>query len=157
MLGNVCALAMGVIFAALALLLRKQRDGAPLEALLLGNILTAVVGLPFMFGPPPDVSGWLILLFLGIFQLGLPYVLYAKAIKHVTALEATLISVLEAVLNPLWVFLVIGETPGPWSLLGGAIVLVAVTLRSVVRITGGKPERYKASNLDLEEKETKTL
>ncbi len=156
MLGNILALVMGVIFAALALLLRKQKDGAPLEGLLLGNILTALVGLPFIFGSPPGVSGWLILLLLGIFQLALPYVLYAKAVKHVTALEAILISVLEAVLNPLWVFLVIGETPGPWSLLGGAIVLVAVTVRSVVRATGGRAEVI-AVNSGLEEKEIKTL
>jgi|SRR5690554_260894 len=148
MVGNVCALGSGVSFAALVLLLRKQKDEAPMEALLLGNIFTAVVGLPFMFGPAPGASGWVGLLLLGLFQLGLAYALYATAVKHVTALEAILIPVLEPVLNPVWVFLAMGETPGPWSLLGGSVVLVAVTVRSVVRITGGKPGRYKTPSLE---------
>ena len=56
-------------------------------------------------------------------QLGLPYVLYAIAIKHVTALEATLIPLLEPVLNPLWVMLALGEKPGPWAIVGAALVL----------------------------------
>jgi drug/metabolite transporter (DMT)-like permease len=60
---------------------------------------------------------------LGVFQLGLSYVLYSLAIRHVSALEAIMIPILEPILNPVWVLLLTGERPGPWAMLGGLIVL----------------------------------
>jgi drug/metabolite transporter (DMT)-like permease len=102
------------------------------ESVLLGNILTALIGLPFMFQGTPSSSSWIGLILLGVFQLGLSYALYTTAVKHITALEAVLIPVVEPILNPVWVFLVIGEAPGRWAFLGGAIVLAAVTGRYVV-------------------------
>src|SRR5690606_37311347 len=77
--------------------------------------------------------GWAALVFLGVFQLGLSFLLYSSAIKHVTALDAVLIQIIEPLLNPIWVLLVIGEVPGPWAILGGAVVLAAVTGRSLYR------------------------
>ena len=67
---------------------------------------------------------------LGVVQLGFSYWLYARAIRQVTALEAVIIPVIEPILNPVWVFLVNGERPTKWALLGGVIVLSAVTLRA---------------------------
>jgi circadian clock protein KaiC len=61
-------------------------------------------------------------------------ILLSYGVKHVTALQTLLIAVLEPILNPIWVFLVLGERPGPWALVGGAIILVAVTLRSVLSL-----------------------
>ena len=130
--GNVLSIGSGVCYASLIVLLRAQKDGSPMESVLLGNGLTALIGLPFMWQGSPGVSGWLGLLLMGVFQLGLSYVLYSTAIKHITALEGALIPVVEPILNPLWVFLVIGEAPGRFALLGGAIVLAAVTGRYVV-------------------------
>lgn len=138
MLGNVVAIASGVALAGLALFLRKQKDGSPMESILLGNALTALIGLPFMLKSSPGSAGWLGIVLLGVFQLGLPYVLYALAIKHVTAIEAVLIPVIEPILNPLWVFLVVGEAPGTLALAGGAVVLVAVTFRCVAAVV--RPE-----------------
>lgn len=129
--GNICAILSGFSFACLVLLLRKQRDESPLELVFWGNTLTALIGLPFMFTSMPDLSSWAGLFILGIFQLGIPYILYTKAIKHVTALEAILIPVLEPLLNPVWVFFVMGELPGPWAFVGGLIVLLSVTGRCV--------------------------
>jgi drug/metabolite transporter (DMT)-like permease len=93
--GNFCAMISGVAFAFTAVLLRKQKDGSPLESIILGNILTAVIGLPFMLQSMPSPSSWLGLIILGIFQLGISYILYALAIKHVTALEAILIPIIN--------------------------------------------------------------
>ena len=112
--------------------MRMQKDGSPLESILLGNFLTAVIGLPFLFGSVPNASGWIYLVILGVIQLGIPYLLYSKAIKHVTAMEAILISLIEPLLNPVWVFLLLGEAPGPMALLGGFIVLAAVTLKCII-------------------------
>ena len=131
--GNLIALASGVAFAAMTLLLRKQKDTSAEESIFLGNLLAGVVGLPFMFSAQtfPSVRGWIALALLGVVQLGVSYLLYARAIRHITALEAVLIPVIEPILNPIWVLLALGERPGPLSLLGGVIVLSAVTARMV--------------------------
>jgi len=130
--GNVCAISSGVTFACFVLFMRKQKNDSPLESVFLGNILTALIGFPFMFEAMPSASSWVGLMLSGVLQLGLSHVLYSAAIKHVTALEAILISVIEPILNPLWVLLIMGEAPGPWAFLGGFIVLVSVTIRYVV-------------------------
>jgi len=132
--GNILAAGSGVAFAAFAVFMRMQKEGSPLESVLLGNILTALIGIPFVFQAVPDAKGWLYLVVLGTVQLGLPYILYAKAIKHVTALEASLIPVIEPILNPVWVFLLLGETPGSWAFVGGLVVIIAVTGRCVISI-----------------------
>lgn len=132
--GNFLAAVSGLAFAAFAVFMRMQKEGSPLESVLLGNILTAVIGIPFLFQSMPDAKGWVYLAVLGVVQLGLPYILYSKAIKHVTALEASLIPVIEPILNPIWVFLLLGETPGKWAFVGGFIVLASVTGRCLISL-----------------------
>lgn len=131
MLGNVLALLAGVTMAMMTLLLRRQRHDAG-ETILLGNIFTALVGVPFLFFTPVQPVDIGILVVMGVFQLGLPFMLYAIAIRNLEALETVLIATLEPILNPIWVFLVVGERPGTLALLGGAIVVGAVTLRAVL-------------------------
>jgi len=128
-LGNILAILSGISFACLVIFMRKQKLGSPLESAFLGNIATALIGLPFMFQSVPRGSGWIGLILMGLFQLGLSYILYSIAIKHVPALEAVLIPILEPILNPVWVFLILGEIPGRWAFLGGFIVIVSITLR----------------------------
>ncbi len=130
--GNILAALSGISFATFVVFMRMQKDGSPIESVLLGNILSAIIGIPFIFGAVPDTKGWLCLALLGVVQLGLPYILYAKAIKHVTALEGSIIPVIEPLLNPVWVFLLLGEKPGKWALVGGIIVIAAVTLRCLI-------------------------
>ena len=131
--GNLFALASGACFAGTALLLRKERDSSPASALLLGNLLAAFIGLPFGLADLPSGKEVGTLVLLGVFQLGIPYILYSVAARRVTALELTLIPMLEPVLNPIWVALAKHEIPGPWSLAGGTLVLGAVALRGLVR------------------------
>jgi drug/metabolite transporter (DMT)-like permease len=131
--GNIIALGSGLAFATVALCLRKEKAGSPVASIILGNLLVALAGAPFILRAPSLGEGGLArLLLLGVVQLGLPYLLYAIAIKQVTALEATLIPLLEPVLNPLWVMLALGERPGPWSVVGALLVLGAVLLRGVI-------------------------
>jgi drug/metabolite transporter (DMT)-like permease len=142
--GDIVAVLSGVCFGSLALFMRKQRGGSPVESIILGNALAALAGLPFMFDALPDASSWGGLLLLGIVQLGVPYWLYSVAIHHITALEAILIPVIEPLLNPLWVLLLLGEAPGPLALVGGAVVLGAVTGRGALvarRQRAGPPVR----------------
>lgn len=137
--GNIVALGSGLAFASVAIFLRKEKAGSPVTSIILGNVIVALAGAPFMLRTPlGQGDGWQLLL-LGTLQLGLPYVLYAIAIKHVTALEATLIPLLEPVLNPLWVMLALGERPGPWAVVGAALVLGAVLARGALMISGKRP------------------
>ena len=132
--GSILAIASGLTFAFLNIFMRMQKDESPWESVFLGNLLTAVIGIPFLFLSWPNTSGWFYLFLLGTLQLGAPYILYAKAIKQATALEAVLILVLEPILNPIWVYFFLGETPGLWALVGGTIVVAAITLRSILSI-----------------------
>lgn len=134
--GNIIALFCGVSFAVSIVCLRSQKSASPLETVFWGNALTAVIGLPFMSSPPQDGKSWLGLLLLGVFQLGLSYILYTIAIKKVSALEGILIPVIEPIMNPVLVFLALGERPGIWSLAGGSIVVVSITIRCVLSLKG---------------------
>jgi len=131
MAGNGLAILSGMFFGALVLLMRKQKEAYPLGSVFLGNILTTLVCLPFMFGRMPDASSWIALALLGAIQLGLSYILYSYAIRMVAALEAIMIPVIEPILNPVWVLLVIGERPGPWAIMGGVVVILAVSVFSL--------------------------
>jgi drug/metabolite transporter (DMT)-like permease len=130
--GNICAILGGNAFAWVVLCLRKQKSDSLLETVLLGNLIAAVAGAPFMFRALPDVSGWIALVLAGTVQIGLAFVLYVRAIKNVSAVEAILIPVIEPVLNPLWVLLLIGEVPGLWATIGGAVVVLSLTVRGLV-------------------------
>jgi drug/metabolite transporter (DMT)-like permease len=134
--GNVNALISGISLACLMIFLRKQKDGSTAETMLLGNLLAAAIGLPFLLRESPTLADWGGVLFLGIFQLGIPFILMSVAIRTLTAVEAILIQTLEPVLNPIWVFLVVGELPTPLALFGGLIVLTAVTLRALLASRG---------------------
>jgi drug/metabolite transporter (DMT)-like permease len=128
MKGNVLAILSGVALGFNTMFMRREKDADPLENVFWGSILTILVSIPFMFDKAPSPKGWIGLILLGVFQIGVSYILYAKAIKNITALESTFISLVEPLLNPVWVFLTIGELPGMWSIMGGIIVLVSVTV-----------------------------
>ena len=130
--GNLYALLAGLAFAWFLLFMRKQKDTSTIETVFLGNIIAALLGLPFLRDAAPSAVDWSGMLVLGVFQIGLPFILIARAIKELTAVEAVLIQALEPILNPLWVVLFIGETPAPLALLGGVIVVGAVSLRSIL-------------------------
>jgi drug/metabolite transporter, DME family len=76
-----------------------------------------------------------------VVQLGVAYWLFIRGVRKVPAAEASLISMLEPVLNPVWVLIGTGERPGPWALLGGAVVIAAVVLRTVAPARGRDPQR----------------
>lgn len=145
--GNALAIISGVFFAGMAVAMRKQKDASASESIILGNLLAFVVGLPWIVRAPAlSATGWGALLVLGVVQLGISYWLYARAIKHVTALEAVLIPVIEPILNPVWVLLAMGERPTPLALTGGAIVLVAVTARAVSSIRAARATPFPAAS-----------
>jgi drug/metabolite transporter (DMT)-like permease len=128
MSGNLLAIGSGLFFASLVLLLRKQKDANPLQSIIMGNIFVFFIGLPFCHALQFSKGNIAGILALGIFQIAIPYLLYSIAIRHVRAFDAVLVMTLEPVLNPIWVWLVIAEVPGPWSIVGGLIVISAILL-----------------------------
>lgn len=137
-LGNIIGIASGISFAFFTIFMRMQKNESPLESVFLGNIMTTIIAIPFMFRTGPGLSGWIYLLILGVLQLGIPYILYAAAIKYVSAIDAVLIQVIEPLLNPIWVFLLLDEVPGYWALIGGFIVLMAITGRYLLPLLIGQ-------------------
>ncbi|MBN2324875.1 MAG: EamA family transporter [Spirochaetes bacterium] len=132
--GSILAALSGVSWAWVGLFLRKQRRGSPFESVLLGHIITGIIGIPFMCKHPPTSDVWPGMVLLGVFQMGLSYYIYARAIKRVRALDAMLVLTIEPVLNPMLVFLFIGEVPGRMALIGGGVVLFMITTRSIMQL-----------------------
>lgn len=128
MKGNILAVLSGVALGFNTIFMRREKDADPLENVFWGSILTVLISIPFVIQKAPSPKSWIGLILLGIFQIGLSYILYARAIKSITALESTFISLIEPLLNPVWVFLTIGELPGKLSILGGMVVLASVTV-----------------------------
>lgn len=126
--GNLLAILSGVTSAIMMVAFRAQKDGNPAESNLIAFLVTAGFGFPFILQETWTVNSWLILAFLGIFQIGFAFIFFTKGIKHIPALEANLIGTLEPVLNPIWVFLFYGERMGKFALIGGLVVLGGVVL-----------------------------
>ena len=133
--GNLLALGSGLCWALAVCGLRwlgaDERRGSPVAAVVSGNLTAFLGSLPFALpvGSRP-VADWAIIAYLGVFQIALAYIFVTNAIRLIPALEASVILLLEPVLNPLWAWVVQRETPGAWALLGGAIILGATTYRS---------------------------
>jgi drug/metabolite transporter (DMT)-like permease len=130
LLGNLLGILSGVSFAFMVIFMKLENEEDPLESMFWGNILTCLFALPFMFQGMPNGKSWLGMFLLGTLQIGLPYVFYSKAVKNVPAIDAVLIPMIEPILNPIWVFIFIGEVPGVWAILGGIIVLISILART---------------------------
>lgn len=130
--GNLVAVLSGVFFGGVVLLLRKEAGSDAIPSMVLGNLLAALIALPFAWGSLAlDGRGVLVVLFLGVVQMGIAYVLFVRGLRVVPAAEASLLGMLEPLFNPVWAFLGIGERPSGWALLGGAVVLLSVALRTL--------------------------
>ncbi|MEX2155671.1 MAG: DMT family transporter [Gemmatimonadales bacterium] len=134
-LGNVLASLCAVTWAFTVIGYRwlVARGGSIATAAASGNLTASVVALilaqPLVAGRPVD---WAVVVFLGVCQLGIPYVFMARAIPRLRAIEVALFLLIEPVLNPIWAWLVHGERPGPATLVGGALILGATAVRVVV-------------------------
>jgi drug/metabolite transporter (DMT)-like permease len=138
MLGNALALVSGIGFGALPVLLRRIELAesprvarvAPMISLVLGNALVVAVAAPFMLAGPGGARSLLILFSLGTLQIGAAYVLFAAGMRRVRALEGMLLSMIEPMLNPVWVVIGAGERPTRRALIGGAFILGSVVLHA---------------------------
>jgi drug/metabolite transporter (DMT)-like permease len=135
--GDIASVASGLTFAVYFVLMRKQKDGSPLESTLLAHIITSAVAFGIaLFAPAPVFTTKALgaIAALGLVQIGLASVLFAYGIKRVKAVEAILVAVLEPVFNPVWVFLAVGEKPSSNALAGGAIIVTAVVVSTILSV-----------------------
>ena len=135
--GNLLALMSGVSFAVTIAGLRWLSRGAAdsgLATVAIGNLIAFFWGLPFAL---PVLSStamdWAVILYLGAIQIGLAYACLTRGLRRVPALEASLLLMVEPVLNPVWAWLVHGERPTHWALLGGALIIGATTAQALVQ------------------------
>jgi drug/metabolite transporter (DMT)-like permease len=144
-IGDLVAIVSSFGFAGVPLLMRLEYTKRPNEhaaalgpavAMTLGNLIACAAAAPAMVravSSPIGAGGWGAVVFLGVFQIGVAYVLYAAAVNALPALRSTLLATIEPILNPLWVAIVRGEKPTKWAAIGGVVILVSVTLQAVVR------------------------
>jgi len=133
--GNILALISGFCWALTVCGLRwlgagNGSRGSAIAAVVSGNVTAFLVALPLAWPlGAHSAAGWMVVIYLGVFQIAVAYVLVTSGLRHILALEATLILLIEPVLNPVWAWLFQGERPGPWALLGGAVILGSTTLK----------------------------
>ena len=124
-LGDLVSALMGISFALVIVESRRHREVAMMPAMCLGLVLTGLGALPFAdFAPALRDVG--VLALFGVAQMGLALMLFTTGVRLIPAADAGLVTLLEVILAPLWVWLAFGEDPGPRALLGGIIVLSAV-------------------------------
>jgi drug/metabolite transporter (DMT)-like permease len=110
-----------------------------IPAVMLGGALSCLLALPFALPFEASARDIALLAFLGFFQLGLPCMLLVLASRSLLAPEIALLGLLEVVLGPLWAWLGAGEEPGRTTLLGGAIVLMALAGNELAAVRGAAP------------------
>ena len=131
MLGNVLGVLSGISFATFIVCTRMQKNAHPAGSIFLGNVIALVVCLPSMIVTPLTEDAIFGGMYLGLIYGGLSYIIYSACIRYVSALSAILIATIEPVLNPVWVFFLVGETPSSYAILGGGIVVVSILIGSL--------------------------
>jgi drug/metabolite transporter, DME family len=135
MRGNILALISGFCWALTMCGLRwlgagDGTHGSPMAAVVSGNLTAFLVALPMALPlGSHGATDWTVVIYLGVFQIAVAYVLVTSGLRYIPAIEASLILLIEPVLNPVWAWLFQGERPGAWAVLGGMIILGSTTLK----------------------------
>ena len=131
--GNIIALLSGVAYAAFLLGMRKNKKEYQFSSIFYGNIIVSLICLPYIFNLTNiNVPNILMVSYLGVFQIGIAYAVFSYGLRRVYAIEASLISMIEPVLNPVWVFLGYGEIPSITAIIGGIIIISAISIRTFI-------------------------
>ncbi len=129
--GNLFAAAASVTYAALIMGYRKLDRAEGLTATVAGNTLIVVVcAWSFVTGPEPTSTDLAVWAYLGAIQQGLSAVLFVRGIRSISALEGSLLILLEPLFSPVWAFIGVGERIGPIAIAGGALILAATVWRA---------------------------
>ncbi|HEX3233190.1 MAG TPA: DMT family transporter [Gemmatimonadales bacterium] len=152
--GNLLAVASGFAWALTMCGLRwlgtgQGSQGSPVAAVVAGNVTAFLIALPMALPlAAHPITDWGVILYLGIFQIALAYVFVTTAIRAIPALEASLILLIEPVLNPVWAWIFQGEQPGAWALIGGGIILAATAVKGMFDARAAAPGSLAALPID---------
>jgi len=131
--GNIAALLAGVAFAAFFLGMKKNDQQYGEASIFYGNVLVAIFCIPFIVDMNfINAKDFAMVTFLGVFQIAFAYALFSYGLKKIKAVEASIISMFEPVLNPIWVFIGYGEVPSFYAIIGGIIIITAITVRTLI-------------------------
>ena len=131
--GNIIALISGLAFASFFLGMKKNDPKFQNSSIFYGNVLVAIISIPFLFSLETlKTDDFLMVTFLGVFQIAFAYAFFSAGLKRIFAVEASIISMIEPVLNPVWVFIGYGEIPSVTGIIGGIIILTSITVRSLI-------------------------
>lgn len=135
-LGNIAALFSGLFFGLYFIFLRHPRSLArnPAISVFYGNLIIVLLMVPLLISNPPHptMTDFGAIAYLGIFQIGAAYILFTYGIAGgVRSLDASIIGFVEPLLNPVWVFIFVGEKPAGWAIFGGIIILTAVIFHTL--------------------------
>lgn len=134
--GNISALLAGVAFATFFLGMKKNDPKYGESSIFYGNVIVALICIPFVTGLSSiSLQDFAMVSFLGIFQIAFAYALFSYGLKRIIAVEASIISMFEPVLNPIWVFIGYGEVPSFYAIIGGLIIITAITVRTLISNT----------------------
>lgn len=129
--GNLIAILSGIAFAAFLIGMRKNKNSHQEASIFWGNVLIVLLfGSTLIGSPAVNTREIMIGAYLGIFQIGIAYAVFTYGLKRVEAIEASLISMIEPVLNPVWVFIGKGEVPTLFAIVGGVLILITITIRT---------------------------
>jgi drug/metabolite transporter (DMT)-like permease len=140
--GNLLGVAAGVVWALTLMALRyvgrtDSTGNATMSAVVAGNAFAFLGALPVALPlPAASLADWLTVAYLGVFQVGLAYIFLSSAVRRLPAFEASLLLLVEPVLNPVWTWLIRGEDPGAWTMTGGTIIVAATAVKIVA---GARP------------------
>ena len=128
--GNLVAILAGALMGGMYMAIGRTDGAERYSAILFGQLSAFLIGLPFIIATRPEISAFpvLYIIILGVFQLGIPYILYGMASEYCPPLACSLLGAVEPLLNPIWVLIFDGERPDVYALVGGVIVVASVTL-----------------------------
>ena len=131
--GNIIALLSGIAFASFFLGMKNNDPKYQQSSIFYGNILVSIISIPFLFSLEVLIVEdiWMVS-FLGVFQIAIAYAFFSSGLKRIYAVEASIIAMIEPVLNPVWVFIGYGETPSVTAIIGGIIIITAITTRTFI-------------------------
>lgn len=135
--GNLLGILSGVAYATMLVGLRwlgrdDDTKGSAVSAVVLGNLIACVAVLPWAF-PVDDIPtlSWGVILYLGVFQIGVAYLLVTSGLRRVPALDASLLLLVETALNPVWSWWLLAERPSAFALAGGGVIIAATAWQAL--------------------------
>ncbi|HKU59968.1 MAG TPA: EamA family transporter [Gemmatimonadales bacterium] len=142
--GNLLAAASGLFWALTVCGLRwmsaRPERGSAAAAVVAGNFIAFAMALPFALPVGAHSAlGWGLIIYLGVFQIAVAYTFVTRGLRVIPALEASLILLIEPMLNPVWSWVFHGERPSPWTLLGGVLILGATMLKALIDARAPSP------------------